>query len=661
MKPRYLTKSRFKLALECPTKLFYTSKSDYANSKLDDAFLNSLAEGGYQVGELAKAYYSPGHNIDTLDYKEAESLTKDLLIQQNITIFEPAIRYKNLFIRVDILVKQGNYIDLIEVKAKSYDPNCDEDQFLTKREGKIQSGWKPYLYDIAFQKYVLEKAYPDFKVKSYLLMANKSAVCSVEGLNQKFKIIRDENNRKGIKVSGNLSAADLKEKILVSVPVDKYVSMILSDKEPFATGINSSFEKEVEYLATQYEQDIKIVCGIGSKCVSCEFKSDSLDKKDGFKECWKHHLNWTESDFKEESILSLWNCRKKDEFISKGLLKLKDLEEEDINPKPSLKKNGLSPTERQCLQIEKAKNRDITHFLDIQGIRNEMESWVYPLHCIDFETTMVAIPFNKGRRSYEAIAFQFSHHEIQKDGAVEHKGQFLCCEIGKFPNYEFLRELRKQLEKDKGTIFRYSPHENSFLNHIYQQLKEEISPTDDKEALCNFIKSITQSSGYAIEKWEGTRNMVDLWDQVKRYYYHPKTHGSNSIKYVLPAILNSSNYLKAKYSKPIYGAAGGIKSLNFKDWTWIEVKDGEVVDPYRKLPKLFNDLSEHEEELLTSQEDELRNGGAAMSAYARMQFSEMSNYERNELQNALLKYCELDTMAMVMIIEGWREMDRNHK
>jgi hypothetical protein len=34
--PRYLTKSRFKLALECPTKLFYTGKLEvYALSSMD--------------------------------------------------------------------------------------------------------------------------------------------------------------------------------------------------------------------------------------------------------------------------------------------------------------------------------------------------------------------------------------------------------------------------------------------------------------------------------------------------------------------------------------------------------------------------------------------------------------------------------------------------
>lgn len=41
---RYLTKSRFKLAVECPTKLFYTGKPEYANVNNEDAFLAMLVE-----------------------------------------------------------------------------------------------------------------------------------------------------------------------------------------------------------------------------------------------------------------------------------------------------------------------------------------------------------------------------------------------------------------------------------------------------------------------------------------------------------------------------------------------------------------------------------------------------------------------------------------
>ena len=149
--------------------------------------------------------------------------------------------------------------------------------------------------------------------------------------------------------------------------------------------------------------------------------------------------------------------------------------------------------------------------------------------------------------------------------------------------------------------------------------------------------------------------MVDLWDLVKRYYYDPATNGSNSIKQVLPAILNSSPFLQQKYAQPIYGAADGIPSLNFSDWQWIKMEQGRVVDPYKLLPPLFQDIPP-DKLLLLSTDETLKDGGAAMTAYARMQFEEMSDYERGELHQALLKYCELDTLAMVMIYEGWREM-----
>ena len=43
-----------------------------------------------------------------------------------------------------------------------------------------------------------------------------------------------------------------------------------------------------------------------------------------------------------------------------------------------------------------------------------------------------------------------------------------------------------------------------------------------------------------------------------------------------------------------------------------------------------------------------------MMAYAKIQFEEMSEYERNALESGLLKYCELDTLAMVMLIEAWQ-------
>ena len=42
-----------------------------------------------------------------------------------------------------------------------------------------------------------------------------------------------------------------------------------------------------------------------------------------------------------------------------------------------------------------------------------------------------------------------------------------------------------------------------------------------------------------------------------------------------------------------------------------------------------------------------------MTAFAKMKFAEITDFEREKINNGLLKYCELDTMAMIMIWEYW--------
>jgi hypothetical protein len=77
-----------------------------------------------------------------------------------------------------------------------------------------------------------------------------------------------------------------------------------------------------------------------------------------------------------------------------------------------------------------------------------------------------------------------------------------------------------------------------------------------------------------------------------------------------------------------------------------------MINPYDLLPNLYQDIPK-DSEILFSSDNRLQEGGAALIAYARMQFTEMSETERKELRKALLKYCELDTLAMVFIVEYW--------
>ena len=649
-KPRYLTKSQFKLGLDCPTKLYYTGKPQYPDQSMDDSFLAALAEGGYQVGELAKYYYPGGHDIASFDYSVALEHTNELLKQDQVIIYEAAVRFENLFIRIDILVKDGDHYDLIEVKAKSYDP--ENIRFMAKRGGGILKSWAPYLHDVAFQRHVLANSQKTTNIDSYLMLANKKALSTTDGLNTKFKITKINGRRQGVEVSSSLTEADLETPMLGTLCVNDEIDYIYGEEQYEGR----SFEHQIAHLSSIYKNDQRVQGNIGSTCKKCQFKCSPDEEAggsvNGFKECWKGSLNWSEKDFEEPQVADIWNFRSADKLIAEGKVKLTDLDEEDINPKEG-KVAGLSASQRQWLQVEKAQNQDDSVYLDTDGLKAEMDRWVYPLHFIDFETTATALPFTKGRRPYEGVAFQFSHHMVHEDGRVEHAGQFLDTTIGRFPSFDFIKALKKNLEDDDGTIFKYSPHENTYLNIIFWQLKDSELPTKEINELCEFIKTISHSKNGSSVKWKGERDMVDLLELVKRYYYAPSTNGSNSIKHVLPAILNSSKFIQDKYSRPIYGAKEGIPSLNFSDWQWVKFDGDKVIDPYKQLPALFQDAPEDIDELLSGG-DSLANGGAALTAYAKIQFTEMSNYEREELRSALLKYCELDTLAMVMIFEAWR-------
>ncbi|MEO8043229.1 MAG: DUF2779 domain-containing protein [Acidobacteriota bacterium] len=659
--PRYLTKSRFKIAMQCPTKLFYTNKAEYANSKLDDPFLAALADGGFQVGELAKCYFPGGVEVSTLDYDESVRQTEELLKRESVTIFEGAFRYENFFIRADVVVKNGNAIELIEVKAKSCD--FDDETGCHNKNGSISSNWKPYIEDVAFQKYVVRNAHPEFKVTAHLMLSDKTSLCGTDGLNQKFRLVTGENNRKRVEVSNELTDADLETKILRQICVDASCEKIYAEvEETRPVGRVQGYADMLNTLSQHYAADTKIPPVPGTICSNCEFQDDSGEAKSGFRECWTEIYKWSDKDFDDASILDLWNFSRKDELMAAGKLKLSQLLPDDIAPKTKPKgepKAGLSTTDRQWEQIQKATNRDETPYVDLENLKQEFGSWAYPLHFIDFETAAPVIPFQRGRRPYEGVAFQFSHHTVDEQGRIEHCGEFLHTTRGTFPNYDFIRELKRQLECDRGTVFRYHSHENSYLCAIRQQLLNDASDIADRDELVAFIETISKPRDKnPIDTWQaGPRNMVDLFELVKRYYYHPATRGSISLKYVLPAVLGTSKFLQEKYSQPIYGADGGIKSLNFKDWSWV-VRDetASVGDPYRLLEPLFTDESEHDIAIIHSAwyDEVIRDGGAAMTAYAKLQFQEMPPEIRTAMNRALKRYCELDTLAMVMIYEAWR-------
>ena len=549
--PNYLTKSRFKLALECPTKLYYTRKKEYANQNNANEFLKALAEGGFQVGELAKMYYPGGVDLSNIR-KEEESvqLTEEALKKDTCIIYEAAFRYKNLFIRADIVIKKGNIICLYEVKAASW---SEGDAFLKvnkQNKTNIESGWKPYLHDVIFQKYVIGKA-TNLNVSAFLLLANKNSKASVEGLNQKFKI-SEVGGKKCIKVEVGFTANDVGTKILIEQNIDAVYDFVMADGYTI-DGHEAGFENLIWKYAGEYETGTFNFKGIGDKCGKCEFKNikNKPNLKCGFTKC--HLQRFSEKQLQQPLTYELWGCgntKLKKQIINEGHYFLHLIPDTYFETENDKNTTGMHHTERKLKQIGLSRQNEKKPFVLRDELKIEMDSWKFPYHMIDFETSRVAIPFNAGRSPYEQIAFQFSHHIIYANGTIEHKGQWISLETGKFPNFEFVRNLKNELDKDDGTIFRYSGHENTVLNDIYKQLDR--SNEADKEELLQWIRSITYYKEDKI-KIEGNRCMIDLLEVLKNYYIQMDMKGSNSIKFVLPAIIKSSNFLQKKYASLKYG------------------------------------------------------------------------------------------------------------
>lgn len=650
---KVLSKSRYKLGLECANKLFFHSDKSFKNQQTDNSFLASLAEGGFQVEALARLKYPQGFFVKANpgDYQAAARESKLLFDRHKVVVYEAAFLTNDLYAMTDIVVKNGNDIKLIEVKAKSYDPN-DPHCFIGKRGGLVSS-WKPYLFDLAFQKEVAQRAFPHFNITACLLMADKSKTAITEGLNQKIRLPTKGDVRQDVQVLLTEEEAT-NEDVVIEVNLDDIIEDIRNGKYEFDEG--HSFKSSLLYLSDVYQKgEYPNHPAEYSACKKCQFKANAEDKlvgfSSGFEHCMRSQLEWTDQDFDMDSVFDIWNFRTGSKLMAEKRMRLSELTIEDFKIKEE--PDRLSASERRWVQVEKGLDNDLSPYVEKEGLKAEMSKWIFPYHFIDFETSAVALPFNKGRRPYEQVAFQFSHHICHADGRILHKSEYICAEPGVFPNFHFVRALKKSLDQDQGSVFRFASHENSILNAIAVQLVGSDEP--DKQDLIDFIRSICTPTSNSKEIWTPTRPMVDLRDVVVDFYYHPLTKGSNSIKAVLPAVLNASPFLKNKYSAPVGDI--NLSSLNFDDHQiWFHLKNGMAVNPYKLLPALFDGWDDETLETTISGMVGIADGGAALTAYSKLQFVDMPDHERETIINGLLKYCELDTLAMVMIYEHLKEL-----
>ena len=609
----YLTKSDFKIAQTCPTKLYY-KKCGYPSVKDDDKYLALLAEGGFMVQKIATLLYPEGREMPfDLDPTKAAEETMRALQAQEVTLFEATLITGHKLARVDILGKRGNEFHLIEVKSTSYD--SDENTaavadgcpnlFRAKRSQSIVAGWREYLEDVTFQVLVLRELFPDAIIRAFLMMPDKSKTTRIDALYSNFQLKRTKApgspiERIEVEFTGDVNELR-REHFLTLVPVDAEVDLLA---------------KEVAGKADEYAASLnpprKITTDLGVNCRKCEYRAQSTGQHDGFRECWR---NLTDA---EPHILDLYHVSTiggrggpiANRLIRDGKAGLFDIERSHlVNTDGSVGEINR----RQLIQLDHTRG-GAEWFSD--ALPEILDSFQYPLHFIDFETTALAIPYHAGMRPYENVAFQWSVHAIQSpDSALKHS-EWINVQNA-FPNFEFAETLMHQLGRE-GTLFMWAPHENTILRSIIRQMQERGYRNPDLADWLHWI---------ARDRDQRAGRLVDMNRLCLKHYFHPLMKGRTSIKVVCDAIWKSNAGLRSDFPE------------------YVLVEGGEIQSPYASLPPVE----------IGGQLVNVAEGTGAIRAYEAMMYgAERDDAElRGQWKQLLLQYCKLDTLSMAFVWRRW--------
>ncbi|HEY1014180.1 MAG TPA: DUF2779 domain-containing protein [Herpetosiphonaceae bacterium] len=603
----YLSKSDFKVARSCPTKLYYRMMG-YPSLRDGDEYLELLADGGYMVEQLAKLLFPEGREIGFLtDLAGAAEETIAALQAERAVLFEGTLISGGKLARADILVKDGDTLTLIEVKAKSFDSAADEQ---ARARGKlnsfrgannaIASEWRPYLEDVTFQVGVLRELFPQLKITAFLMMPDK-AKTTKSVLFSAFDIreYRDPDSGWARMLADYTGDAALlpEDHFLALVNVDAEVALLRDEVERSAALFIASLDPAPRRLEAPRSHH----------CKDCEFRSNAVDGRDGFRECWGRLADVTPHLF---DLYHLGEICRTDDAPGSTLIRNGTISLFDLKPEQLVNSSGKvgERQRRQRIQLEYTARSEewfAPELLRLVGAAS------YPLRFIDFETSALAVPYHPGMRPYETVAFQWSCHTIAEPGA-EPEHAFWLNETDSFPNLAFAESLREQL-RGPGTVFAWATHERTVLRLIAGQIADSGARQPE------------------LERWLLALGdqLVDLNALTLRHYFHPLMKSSTSLKRVVDAIWQTSPAIRRAWIQ------------------YVKEADGLILSPYQALPALE----------ISGRPVVVSEGTAAVRAYqalmhgvARQDFSYHEQWKQ-----LLLEYCKLDTLAMVMVWRHWGE------
>jgi hypothetical protein len=603
----YLSKSDFIVAQSCPTKLYYR-KLGYPSTKDEDEFLNLIARSGYVIERIAKLLYPLGQDVGHYgDVQAAAQKTMEALAAQAAVLFEATLISDHKLARVDILVKRRDEFELIEVKAKSYNGTTGAGSSGGGR--LVGPEWQEPLQDVTFQVCVLQEMFPNARIRPFLVMPDQSKSTGIDLLPSLFRFVYPENGDEDLGSDFTRMAVDYvgdvrdlrRNHFLTKVDVTAEV-------ENLKPGVRS---KIAEYVASLVPELRRIEPSISAHCRDCEYRTSEQNERDGFWECWGELADVTPHIFDMYSVSRIGG---RDSLVNE-LVQQRKVSLFDIPRERLVTRDGRvgALNRRQIIQLEHSRSN--TEWMSDE-LRTILHSFEYPLHFIDFETSVLAVPCRSGLHPYEHIAFQWSCHTLrQPEGELEH-AEWLDLE-SYFPNFYFAESLMEHVGTS-GTLFTWATHEKTTLRRILEQMDEYRYRNPGLRDRLEAILGLGQ---------DRDSPLVDMHVLTLKHYFHPLMKGKTSVKAVVDAVWKTDLSLRARWPE------------------YVKEADGEILSPYESLPALT----------VGGRDFAITEGTGATYAYqsALYGWGRADGLSPEAWRRLLLQYCKLDTLAMVMIWHHW--------
>jgi hypothetical protein len=619
---KYLTRYLFGAGLECPVKLYYY-RQDYPQDRQSRPFIVHAIYNKRLLTALARSVYPNWVFVEDDQVKKAADTTYQLLQRDEAVLFDATFEHQRMMARLPIVHKAGNQLTAFYIRTKAFDSRKHS---ITDARGQINRKWEKYLLDFAYQVYLIQENWPETDIRAMLVMPEKSSSAYTDNLPLLLHPLDKGQKAEAVDSSNQ----ELLAKLDVTEEVKKLVGKHSLAENYFP---KSTLKETLNYFTAVYFGDDKPDPKVGLKCKSCEFRidSDRLSRgvKSGFDECWSPVMSGTNPS--ENHIFDLIGPGTNRRLVNGNYDQHTIPADTIFSPESVTKSNGrISQEMRQALQVHKSKDEEVPEEIIRTELFKELNRWQFPLHFLDFEAGNYAVPVRKNRRPYHLVVFQFSCHTLYQDGRWEHHEWIDDTKSG-YPNYELVRKLKQISAIEDGTIVQYSNFERNALKTIRSELLNERGEISDAVPLVNWMEQI-------INRHDSSHSqppyIADLSRLVKNFYYNSEMESSLSIKDVLRSVMSHSSYLKEIYSKP-------YSSSNFDQITWWQPNGkGGARNPYSILTE--------------TGDSPIRRGTEAMVVYGKMIAQQLDTERRKAYQGALLKYCELDTLAMMMIYQHWQ-------